>query len=269
MGIFDYIKDVAGVLSTRSGRETMLGIPANKMDRALRERALQEFCKNNPEFLTSGNLVDFDGYVQFIHNGEKCCEFIEGENNCWNAHAYYREKYGYDKVFFDVISKDEIPQVKNLFSDYHDKLSQSAIVEKYLINVVLAQIWLDLLFKNKSQENQNKLLIMRRFEDLISNHEIPFYSISEIQRYGCYTELLVVSKIMETDNIALSVDDPYINLAPVIDSSFERFKYKSSAEANSYLQWDWTSIRKWEDYFRYKHGINVSCKDPLGLNDWR
>lgn len=265
MGIFDFIKDVTEVVSTRSGRESMLGIPANKRDRAIRERAVKEFIEQNPEFLVSGSTADFDGYVQYINNKEKHCVFIEGERNCWKARDYYLEKFGYESAFLDITADQLIPKIEDLFASHRAYFKKRIIEERFLINVVLAQIWLDKLFLESEQEQSNKKNIWNSLVEMIENHELPFYSVVEIEKYARFAELLAISKLMNNSSALLPFNDPDVQLTSVQHDSFE------SLRTNAVLldiQIQSQKIRWWQDYFEKKHGVVVRCQDELRIDTW-
>jgi hypothetical protein len=261
MGLLDHINGFFEEISTRDGRERQLGIPANKRDRAIKVRSVEEFKAKNPNFHIHGDKQDYDGYVQYISNGEKYCEFIEGEKNCLRAFNNYKEKYGHDSVHRALTTKDLIPKIKDLFADYEEYFLKKVKDEKYLINIVLAQIWLDQLFVDPAQEKQRKKMIYENFLEVIRNKEIPFYSIQEIQRSGPYAELLVVSIIMAQKNINLG--SLGVELTPVDHQSFASVAY---ADENDVYTKN-AQVRSWCTFFERRHGIVVAC-DPLNVDNW-
>ncbi len=262
LSIFDYISGFIEELTTRRGREAELGIPANKRDRALRERAVEEFKTMNPNFYIRGNTEDYDGYVQYIRDGEKYCEFIEGERNCLRAVDRYIAQIGYDSVHRELTSSLIIPKIRDLFADYDQYFSKKLLEDKYLINVVMAKIWLDHLFNNPTKEKDNKRMIYENFLEFIKNKEIPFYNICDIDRSGPYSELLVVSKIMIEKNINLGFVE--VALTPVNHQSFQSVVYAN--ENDIYLKN--AKIRWWCAFFERRQGIVVTC-GSLNVIGWR
>jgi hypothetical protein len=261
MGLLDHINGFFEEISTREGRERQLGIPANKRDRALRKRAVEEFKIKNPDFHIQGDKQDYDGYVQYISDGEKYCEFIEGERNCLRAFDSYIDEYGYDSVHRKLTARDLIPEIEDLFASHDQYFSKKVRDEKYLINIVLAQIWLDQLFKDPAQEKQHKKMIYEHFLEFIRNKEIPFYSIPEIQRSGPYAELFVVSKIMAQKNINLG--SMGVELTPVDDQSFGSVRYGN--DTDNYMMHH--QVRFWCTFFERRQGIVVAC-DYLNIDRW-
>lgn len=259
MGLLDYINGFLEEVSTRRGRERQLGISPSKRDRALRERAVEEFKETNPDFNIRGDTQDFDGYVQYISKGKKYCEFIEGERNCLRAVDRYIEEYGYNSVHRELTARQLIPEIKDLFASYDQYFSKKVRDEKYLINIVLAQIWLDRLFSDAAEEKLNKKMIYEALLELISNREIPFYSIDELRTYGVYTELLAISKIMALRNVDLAFTG--LQLTPVDDGVFDGFM----ADSYEYVS---ERLRVWRNYFQTRDGLSVNCEPYLDVDKW-
>jgi hypothetical protein len=150
MGIFDYIKDVSDALSTRRGREDLLGIPANKKDRKLKARAIQEFNKKYPEFrwfkasidiagiphyfecdndiettdydsyikYKAGDITDYDGYIQYKKGKNYYCGLFEGRRNVYKNFSYIKEHINCDEIRCEVIENEQIPEIKVLLKSY-------------------------------------------------------------------------------------------------------------------------------------------------------
>ena len=264
MGIFDYIKSVGDVLSTRSGRENMLGIPANKRDRALRERAVKEFSERNPDFLVLGNTLDYDGYVQYVCDGQMYCVFIEGEKEVWKFRDHKLDKLGHGSAHLDTIDNQLIPEIKNLFLEHKNFWKRRANEQRTVVNIVLSQLWLDEQLKNEGA-SKFKMGIYDKFSDMISNSEIPFYSVEEISKSAPYSELLVISKFLESENIQIPFNNSDIKLSKVDEYFFRDLRGEDGGSSRSF----YSEIHEWcTYYFKFQLNIDIECESQLRVCDW-
>lgn len=253
-------------IATRKGRERYLGIPANQNARVLRERAVVEFRKRHSEFKISGDTTDFDGYVQFLFNGIKHCAFYEGVIRCRKARDHYAHELGYGNCFYQLTLGEPLPIIRDLIAEDERIFVKKLEREKYLVNIVLAQIWLDQLFSDSTKESQSKSMIKEGVLELIRANEIPFSSIPEIMNYGYFTEYLVVSRLMLKLGVVLPFENKLIKLSPVGFDSFEQFKSPEiDFESTPPIK---LSVDRWCRYFLSKHNIDVNCFLCLGIDSW-
>jgi hypothetical protein len=242
----------------------MLGIPANKRDRALRERAVKEFSERNPEFLVSGNTLDYDGYVQYVCNGQMYSVFIEGEKEIWKFRDHKLDELGHGSAHLETIDNQLIPEIKNLFLEHKNFWKRRANEQRTAVNIVLSQLWLNDQLKNQ-ETNRFKSEVYDKFSDMISNNEIPFYSVEEISKSVPYTELLVMSKFLESENIKIPLNNPDIKLSKVDEYSFRDLRGEDRRSSQSI----YSEIHEWcKYYFKLHRNIDIECESQLRVCDW-
>lgn len=253
-------------ISTRKGRERYLGIPANQNARIMRERAVKDFRGANPDFVISGDTTDFDGYVQYVFNGQKHCTFYEGVIRCRKARDHFAHELGHDLSFCELTLGNSAISIRDLISENRDLLIKKIEKDKFLINIVLAQIWLDKLFSDASNEADNRSMIKDGVLELIKNQKIPFDSIVDVMDYGYYAEHLVVSKLMLDRGEKPLINDPNIRLSNIELGSFEILKTSNiDYESTPPIK---LAVDRWCRYLMIRHNVEINCLLCLGISSW-
>ena len=223
------------MLLSREGRENLFGVgkEKNKQIRWLNSEARERFRRQYPEVRICGNYTEFDGGVQYLHDGiVQVCELREGyEIEKTYKSIIRRENVSEVSKFY--VSEGDVRQIPNTFIQYRSFREYTGYYKRSL-NIVLADLWLRRSFPDFFETKRSRQKTATDFDEdqmglaefmsLISSAArkgvIPVKKGRDFLSLGREDMLLAVSRVLHMEGVKSTLHEEGLDFSCVDEKHF-------------------------------------------------